>query len=358
MAPWNTYPGTLSYGSTADGDSDRRIARIRTSVEPLVAHLSAYDEMRKTYEDRGLSLEALPHVSRHLQQQVVMPGRYRGKISASLHDPKSLRQALDEIGDWDLHLAIRRRESKMPVYYLCRTYSDYWTDYRLIIEDLYLSPDYPLHDSRFVKLMHQSREKYHLRLAPFRPPIKSSLCKDPKKADSRSDRLLRKLGEHIFQCAWHEDQRLAFRCAETLGLPNFKMAIETLYLCLSSDLWTLRKFLEEDIERFFQEVYPQEAILSLLTKLQDWDELEISSLPERALEFYTRLSLEFSALLHTNVPWRRTKGSLPLYKLVFANADRMDIIGRELNEEKALTPRTRRLEQRAADILAEIVTPA
>lgn len=357
MATWNTYPGTIHYGLQSESDSDRRIARIRSSVEPLVAHLRAYDEMRKTYEDKGLRLEDLPEVSRHLQQQIEMPGRYRGKIRASLHDPKSLRQALDDIGDWDLHLAIRRRESKMPVYYLCRTYSDYWTNYRFIIEDLYLSPGYPLHDDRFVKLMHQSREKYHLRLAPFRQPIMSSLCNDPKNTDSKSDRLLRNLGEHIFQCAWHEDQRLAFRCAETLGLPNFKTAIETLYLCLSSDLWTLRNFLEEDIARFFEEVYPQEAILSLLTKLQDWDDLEISSLPERALELYIRLSLEFSALLHTNVPWRRTKGCLPLYKLVFANADRMDIIGRELKEEKALTQRTRRLEQRAADILVEIITP-
>ena len=54
---------------------------------------------------------------------------------------------------------VRQLDSRMPVYFLCRLRKDYWSEYSLIVEDLYRSPGYPLTDER-----RRYIEKYNTRI--------------------------------------------------------------------------------------------------------------------------------------------------------------------------------------------------
>lgn len=338
------------FRSTYSSDPEE----VSHAINPLVAHLHKYDRLRARYEDRGVQLRGVEEITAHLTKTIKLETPRGFKVSLSLADQKSVRYAINDIGDYKLRLTVRNADSRMPTYYLCRTHSSYWTDYKLILEDLYISPDYPLLDPRFVKLMRYGHEEFHLRLSPIREGVVRMAKGKEKPSAKEIDRSLKYVGEEVFQAAWHEDQRLALAVAQAFEIPRFQQALELLYLCLSGDLCALRNMNSKYLKAFFAKAYPQPAIAQLLKLLHDMDGADLNEVPERALKLYAELSHSFSKLLHIETPWGRTGANLPIYKLVFANTTRMPTLGKALKDLKSVREAADDLDAAAGAIISDL----
>ncbi len=334
------------YSLSSPSDVGRDLA-------PLVAHLREYDSMRQRLEKEGGCVADLGRVAELLGQKVALPcsGRVR---DVTLADRPGLRQALIDIGGYDLQLDVRVRDSRMPVYYLCRIRRDYWADYSLVVEDLHRSPGYPVTDERFARLMSDGHEAYYLRLSPFREGIKTLLRAGKDAQGWEVDDALYDLGRYVFQAAWHDDQRPGILTATHFGLTRFRQAIELLYLCLSGDLCELRSALGERMFRAFEVVYPQPAIHGFLQLLAGLDGSAMSEIPRRALKLYARLLRAFGQFIETEVLWRQHR--VPLYKLLFANLSRLDLVAGSLRDNQALSKAASALEVESKHVIEQIVT--
>jgi hypothetical protein len=280
-----------------------------------------------------------------------------GESYACLSNQSALRAMLLDVGGARLHLQVRLLDTRMPVYYLGRLHRDYWAEYGLIVEDLYLSPGYPLTDDRFAKLMDAGHETFFLRLSPFRQGV-SALFADRgiRPNDSRRlDDLLYLLGRHIFQAAWHEDQRLGVMLATHFGLPQFRQAVELLYLCLSGELCELRSAVDEQVLRFFEQVYPQPAIGDFLIMLQRLNGGELNDIPQRAQPLFARLAKTFSRFLNRPAQWAPASRAIPLYKLVFANYSRLPLLAAALGQQGDVKEAAAQLNEDARQIINQIL---
>ena len=348
--------GTFGYGDGGawGGWRGGRTVNVRAAIEPLLARLREYDGNRRKLEKEGGVIAEINRITELLTQTFPLSGRYRDH-TVSLVNPPSLRSALIDIGNDDLHLDVRQLSTRMPVYYLCRIRWDYWSAYSLVVEDVYRSPGYPILDERFVRLMDAGHETYYLRLSPFRAPVAGLAGGEPDRLEWAVDDILSIVGRHVLQAAWHDDQRPGMLTAAHFGLPHFRQAIELLYLCLSGDLCELRNAVNGNMTAFFRDVYPQPAILTFLTRLAAVDGGAISEIPQSALKLYARLTRHFGQFLGSEVAWGRLHGRVPLYKLVFGNFPRLDLVGAGLRSDPRVQDAVRRLERESQAVIGEIV---
>ena len=177
-----TYRPVSTNGSYYGGYAYRpENKEIRPSLRDLIGRLDEYDNLRLELELHGGRIGQLNALTRLLREplNVLVNGQSR---EVRLVDQASLRSAITSL-DSDLHLQIRLKPSHMPAYYLCRTKTDYWAEYSLIVEDYYQSPGYPLTDSRFGRLMRAGHEQDFLRLSRFRESVAMLLSLDGGSAD-------------------------------------------------------------------------------------------------------------------------------------------------------------------------------
>ena len=340
-------------GRDLDYDYDRQYAlrsqEARASLDPLIRQIQTYDFLRRKLETEGGHLADLNAITRVLTETFCLKGFYKTHEVALVHHG-GLRAALLSLGDYDLHLDVRQLETHMPVYYLCRVRRDYWSEYSMVVEDVYLSPGYPLIDARFVRLMSQGREAYYLRLSQFRGAVAAM-------SPTYVDGLLYDLGRYVFQAAWHEDQRVGLLTAEHFSLPRFRDAIELLYLCLSGELCELRSAINDGMLSFFERVYPQPAIAAFLRLLTGLDGGALSGIPQKALKEYAKLSKAFGKLVEIQVPWGARRVGTPLYKLLFGNLSRLALVGDALRSEDEVVRAGKQLEKVAQRVIDELVAP-
>jgi hypothetical protein len=326
------------------------------ALSPLIEQLRVYDELRTRLQRQGGGLADLRQLAQALNHRLMCRSPY-GESYASLSDQPALRALLVDVGGYRLHLQVRQLNIRMPVYYLCRLHRDYWAEYGLIVEDLYLSPGYPLTDDRFAKLMDAGHETFFLRLSPFRQGVSALFADDSTRPhDSRRpDDLLYQLGRHIFQAAWHEDQRLGVMLATHFGLPQFRQAVELLYLCLSGELCELRSAVDAYVLRFFEQVYAQPAIRDFLTMLQRLNGGELNDIPQQAQQLFARLAKAFSRFLNQPAQWAPASRAVPLYKLVFANYSRLPLLAAALGQQEEVKEAANLLNEEARRIIDQIV---
>jgi hypothetical protein len=331
---------------------------IHQALQPLLKHLHHYDAKRLKLEQEGGRLADLNKIAAILSQKIILKGRFReGKVA--LTDQAALRLMLSDIGNCDLHLSVRQLSTRLPVYYLCRIRRDFWSEYSLIVEDIYRSPGYPITDDRFVKLMYIGHETYHLRLSQFRDRVAQMVSQDGDDGDAlleEVDEILYRLGRHVFQAAWHEDQQVGVLAATHFNLPCFRQAIELLYLCLSGELCELRSVINEPMLRLFEDVYPQPAIRAFLEQLAHLDGGALNDVPQRALKLYAALSKAFGCFLRVEVSWGCHQAQVPIYKLVFGNLSRLELVGKALSRNQTVMAAGARLEAEAQKIIAAIIT--
>lgn len=326
---------------------------IRKNIGPLIQHLKGYDDYRTKLLYEGWTLGDLVNITRHLASPFNLTTQYRNN-SVSLSGQAKLISAVKDI-DYDLHLDIRLSDNRMPLYYLCRVRRDYWGAYSLIVEDLYMSPGYPVTDERFIKLMHSGHDVYFLRMSQLRAKTAKMLKADDRSDADKVDTFIFNIGSHVFQAAWHEDQRLAIMTAKHIGLASFLQAIELLYLCLSSELCELRGITDENVIKFFEEVYPQPYIKSFLRMLGGLEGGMLNNLPLKASDLYNKLSVAFSKFLSTEVTWGARKLKIPLWKLLCGNFSRFHITGSSLKGFPEVTEAAGRLERDAQTIIQKML---
>jgi hypothetical protein len=170
------------------------------------------------------------------------------------------------------------------------------------------------------------------------------------------DDALYHVGRHVFQAAWHDDQRPGTLTARHFDLPCFQQAIELLYLCLSGELCELRNALDEKLIGFFESIYPQPSIYAFLGLLNELDGTTINELPRKALKQYLRLSTAFSHFLNTEVPWGRKHVKTALYKLIFANFDRLEMVATQLKDDISRHEAAFRLEEESQQIIEDLLS--
>jgi len=359
-------PGTR-WGSTTLGHNRNHCRRLykyiysnpiidlNEALKPLIDQLKKYDALRLRLEQRGGRFSHLNRITEILSNEILIRSRFRtNKIT--LTDQASLRSMLNDVGDFDLHMDVRQLDTRMPAFYLCRIRRDYWSEYSLIVEDLYKSPGYPTIDERFVKLMRAGHEAYYLRLSQFRKSVLPTVAtEDTHTLRCAVDEILHNLGRHVFQAAWHEDQRIGIAAASHFDLPCFRNAIELLYLCLCGELCELRGVVNEQMHHFFDQVYPQPAIHAFLDMLTRLDGSALTDLPQKALKLYMRLSLAFSRFLGIEVTWGHRKKRIPVYKLIFANFSRLHLVAKELEGNKNVHDAAARLESESQLIINELL---
>ncbi len=326
---------------------------IRKNIGPLIQHLKGYDDYRTKLLYEGWTLEDLVNITRHLASSFNLNTLHRNS-KVSLSEQLKLISAVRDI-DYDLHLDIRLSDNRMPLYYLCRVRGDHWGEYSLIVEDLYMSPGYPVTDERFIKLMHSGHDVYFLRMSQLRAKTAKMLNADDTTNAEKIDTFIYDIGRYVFQAAWHEDQRLAIMTAKHIGLTSFLQTIELLYLCLSSELCELRGITNENVIKFFEEVYPQPNIRSFLRMLGGLEGGMMNNLPLKAGDLYKKLSVAFSKFLSTEVTWGARKLKIPLWKLLCGNFSRFHIIGNSLRSFPEVTEAAGRLECDAHTIMQKML---
>jgi len=344
---------------------------LEKTLRPLILHLERYDALRLELEQEGGRVADLKRITELLSTSIRLEGR-RGPFEVELTKPAGIRSFLYDVGYNDLHLQVRRRSSSLPVYYLCRVRRDYWSDYSLVLEDFYRSEGYPVQDARFVKLMVHGKETYHLSVAPFRPGTRALFEQGGRTMAERFydiwyedvgtterervDRLLYDVGRHVLLAAWHEDQQIGVLAAAHFGLPRFRQAIELLYLCLSGDLCELRGLLTEPMHAFFGEVYDQPALYGFLRGLSALDGQTLNELAEeRARQLYRQLMQAFKRFLDVDVPVGQRERRTPLYKLLFSNLTRLELVAMDLRTHPAVGEAAAALEASAQRIIEAIV---
>lgn len=299
------------------------------SFDRLIRHIRQYDLRRVELEQRGGSLADVQQITALLNQSVRIEGYYSPK-TAIMSQPQTVREALRSVHG-GLHLEVRQLETYMPVYYICRTRSDYWSEYSLIVEDIYKSPGYPMVDDRFVKIMRSGHEVYYLRLSQFRNSMGELLGYDKEESEPAVlDDILYELGRHLFQAAWHEDQRPGLLARKYLGLKHFYYAIELLYLCLSGELCDLRNTVSPLMTEFFEKIYPQPAIRRFLEMLPKLDGDDLNHIPKKATVGYSRMSKAFSRFLSTETSWGNHHTRLPMWKIFYGNLSRLEMVKSDL----------------------------
>ena len=343
---WN-YSSGYGYRTIRPGDA-------RKALQPILDHIRHYDALRLKLEREGGSLSDVTTITKLLSRTIIVKGIYR-TCETSLTNQAGIRAALFDIGNYDLHLDVRQLPSGMPVYYLCRIRRDYWSEYSLIVEDLYQSSGYPMVDERFVRLMDGSHEMYYLHLSQFRDSVKATSKDKSDSSELKIDDIIYNAGRHVFQAAWHEDQRPGVLTATHFDLVHFNRAIELLYLCLSGELCELRNATNQTLLSFFETTYPQPVIRAFLELLGGLDGAAINELPRKALKLYARLSAAFGRFLAVEVKWGHRQATVPLYKLVFGSFSRLALVAKGLKDDKHISEAAQKLEQESQAIATEIV---
>lgn len=316
-------------------------------LQPLVDRIEAYDRLRHQLESQGGLMGDIERLTDLLSTPVTLATDHALQPVA-LSQPASVRQALSILGLWTVHLEVRARANRMPTYYLCRSRNQLFGDYDIIVEDYYMSSDYPLPDRRLPKLMDLGREVCFVRASDFRDTVLAWAPNAPAEtAATAADQTLYSVGQGVLSAAWHEDQRLGITVAEHFSLPRFRWTIELLYLILSGDLCDLRGSLTLRTRRFFADAYPHPPIGALLDALPAAAGASLDELPRIAWKRYRQLGASFTRFLKHEVIWGTRKVRVPIYKILFANLARAGHVAALLREQASVVKAAGALEAQA-----------
>lgn len=325
-------------------------------LAPLTNTLKEYEILRRILEYEGGGIELIREITALMNKKVNISGPYNKEDKVSLSDPDQIRILLRTVGQTDLKFSVRRLGHGLPVYYLARVHKDWWGLYSLIVEDVHLSPGYPLLDQRFARLMTHGKERYYLRLSLFRSQVAKMFSESGAQVEAHTDDLLYDLGRCIFQGTWHTDQRFVFVFSDVFGLPALRNTIELVYLCLSCDLSMLRRFMTPSMLTFFETCYSNPGIKRLIGRLNVMTGAEMSALNRRALDVYQQITDAINTALSTEIKWTSSwQESLPLWKIIVANVGRLEIVAKQLHGNATLCASLEKLTANADGCIRRLI---
>lgn len=342
---------TTGYGHAAGTACHGTPGYWPEGLRELSALLADYDRARRVLEEEGGDIATAKGLTSLLNQKVSVFGPY-GEARVTLSQPDQLRASLATCGQYDIKFNIRRLDHGLPVYYVARIHRDWWGLYSLIVEDIHMSPGYPLLDRRFARIMVMGKERYYLRLSLFREAVTTLFPHAGADLGMRKDTFLYELGRCIFQGAWHTDQRFTVLFSEVFELPRLRNAVELVYLCLSCDLSALRRFLTPEMHAFFDVCHPNNQIARLLERLEGMNATDMGAIKQRALEAYQRLAADINEAFTTQIPWSNSWiGPMPLWKIVVANVSRLHTVRTQIGHEPTLQHGIKCLNEAAAECI-------
>ena len=340
------YRESLDYESLLNDIGDTSLSDVRDALNPLIRHLSAYDGLRMKLHKTGGVFRELGRLSDILSSNVTANSKW-GDFTINLANRQTLNDFCRSFHGISIRCTVRKLYTGMPVYYLCRIKKSFWSQYGLIIEDYHRSPGYPITDDRIVPIMNDGHETYFLRVSHFRIDVIKKLYPGREITPERVDEILYLVGSYIYEACWHDDQRPGVAVSKHFQLPVFKNTIELLYLCLNGELSELRRIISDELLEFFKKVDKQQAIHTFLQKLKMIEGKKLDRLPSTALNLYIRLTTAFNRFLQTDIVWGVRKIRIPLYKLVFGNFSRLDLVARCIKNKKDIKEASEKLEAEA-----------
>lgn len=271
-------------------------------VEPLLAQIRRADEIVARIvrgEGRVADLVGLGEV---LKEPFALSGS--GETRLMLAQPADVRSALNSLSQ-ELHLEVHAVDGQYPCYLVCRISTD-WDAPDTILEELHVSGArndfFP--DRRFTILLRGGRSRTFLRLSPFREKLRQRLAETwGEPPDEKAcDDVVEAVATLVLAAAWYEDQRLPFHVADVFGLKQFRTALELVGFVLGSDLYQVATAIRdgnEDVVEFFDHVYENRPLASLLERLNRRGVESLSGLENAAREVFVELNQAFSAFLST-----------------------------------------------------------
>jgi hypothetical protein len=341
-----------SYYRKSISDTD-----FKKALEPVISQLQKYDKARHGLERYGGHIRQLYDINKILNEEIRCVSEYNVS-KCTLAKIKDIRTMLFEIRYFDkfsLHIDVRKHSiTGMPVFYLCKEYMDYDARYGFIVEDLYQSPGYYSPYRDFIKLMYGGHEVYFLNLSQFNKKIQEELFENSQEPAQEACNLLFKMGYKIFQDAWHEDQIVAKTASNYFDMPNFKEAIDLLYLCLSGDLCELRGEIDDQMISFFEIIYPHKTIHSLLNFIKTLDGSDLSELNQKARKLYIKLLKASSKFFNLEIQRGTPHITISVQKLILGNLFRLSDNWKELKENSAVKKGAKLLDNESKSIIDEL----
>ena len=341
-----------SYYRKSISDTD-----FKKALEPVISQLQKYDKARHGLEQYGGHIRQLYDINKILNEEIRCVSEYN-VFKCTLAKIKDIRTMLFEIRYFDkfsLHIDVRKHSiTGMPVFYLCKEHRDFDARYGFIVEDLYQSPGYYSPYRDFIKLMYGGHEVYFLNLSQFNKKIQEKLFENSQQPAQAACNLLFKMGYKIFQDAWHEDQIVAKTASNYFDIPNFKEAIDLLYLCLSGDLCELRGEIDDQMISFFEIIYPHKAIHSLLNFIKTLDGSDLSELNQKARKLYIKLLKASSKFFNIEIQRGTPRIMISVQKLILGNLFRLNDNWTELKEKSAVKEGAKLLDNESKSIIDEL----
>jgi hypothetical protein len=288
------------------------------TIRPLVYQLERVDASRFDLFKNTISIDKLLDYQDLLLEPVNI-GRNYGDNEIKLSD-QGIDRKLSHEGLWDIKLSVRKGRMHFPKYYLCEYREFYGCNYGIVLADFYKSADYQFTDPRFARMISYGHESNFIRMSSFRNGVDEYIAKaNPEKTND----VLKNVGSHFLQGAWHEDQLAAWVVSGVFNLEKFREALEIIYFILGSDFTETRNYFDDDVEQFFTRVYPRNNFLRMLKKIGSSTAEDTQEMEGTAREWYRALNRAFSGILKAEVSWGAIE-NMPLYKIIYSNFYRLE----------------------------------
>jgi len=315
-------------------------------VSPLLSVLNEYSYLLGDLHKSSVSLVKLKEIQQLLKQDI----RICSEPFKLLDNREKIQSCFDEI-DLDIVLEKRRIEFNLPVYY-CTEFSNqhFYGDYDLLLKDFYKSEYFDFQDHRFIPVTLRYSEKHALRLSQFQTSQAIAVYGDEQTAYEK----IKHIGETVLQAMWDKNQNLAFRMCQFFEMKLLQQAIELIYLVNGTNVTVLRRLIDNEVMKFFEQVYTQPYVVAYLKRIQSLEGSEFKAIQSSALEVYGLLNETLSNLLEIEIPWGSDRRHQSLYKVLFANLNRLDQCAEIKTEE--MMKKVKYIEAHIEKYVAEIIS--
>jgi hypothetical protein len=362
--PWCGH-GTLTRRAGADAVEATKPLTARFAEIDALLH--AMNNEAATRAQRVRQIDSLADLL-SAPVQLCAPETGRSGPCLRLSDPGSVTSALRAVAP-DLHLNIRTDpHSGIPAFLLFRVArSNYYEDYATLLEDLYRSPQFAIDDPRFVIARVYGRERWYLRLSPYRDAVGELLRADPAGRtpedvqgglcmSARVDAVLTHLAINAIAACWHDSQRVAARVADVMRIEGLVNAIELIYYANTVELQQLRQLDDLHIAVLTDHFNP--LLGRFVVGARRISGQGLGRVRDHAKGAYKRLQAAFARLMRCEVAWGQAHVPMRLAFIVHANFKRLDTVAHLLRQDQTIRTETARLQREARVVADELLAIA
>jgi len=316
------------------------------SLNRLKSHLKEIDGLIHTVEKGHITSSTMADITDKLRSKRLLSNG-SNIFRVKFNEPAELKRTLFLL-DPSLHLEIQQA-GLFPRYYLCRLSSG---STRHVIEDIHLSPGFPMTNERFLRMSRHGRQFLAIRVSTYHDELKKIL-------KGRTKKTLEKAADNILQYAWHVDQSLLHILAhrQALDLPESLYLSELIYL-LCFKYWEDVHQHSKRLNTFFEKVYPNPYLPGIIESVSNKNEVERTVLFACAREMYSGFQHALNKLLNIEVRLQSKGDTTSLKHVLFSNLYRFNEIVKvlDLNNDDRIKEEAQKLEARAKTLSFQLLS--